>query len=299
MLASPLTEGFHDGIAAMDYHADCCPEPSLSSGAAVDILERSPAYVKHTHPKLSKSASPKHESAEMSFGSVVHELLLGKGAGFSVWEGDSWRGKDASTFWETSVAAGKSPIKRTELARAEAVADSVRFQLQAMSLGHVITEAKTEQVAIWKSGGHYMRAMFDLWHPNRNEIWDIKTVSRSAHPDQVKRTITAMNYHMRSEFYLMGAEAITGIPAIKGGLGFGFLFAETEPPFCVTPCFLDPIFRLHGRKLANEATDIWVRCLESGIWPGYVNGAVELQAPAWIDAEIEESGISASGSKLI
>lgn len=291
--------GLHDGVTSARYHADCCVEPSLSSSIAADIITRSPLHARLRHPRLNPCAVGVEETESMSFGSVVHELALGRGGGFAVWEGDTWRGGLAQAFKENAAIKGQTAIKAADFARANAVVAAVHRQLIDMGLAYILEEGKSEQVAIWKRGGHWMRAMFDRWIPERGEIWDIKTTGKSAHPEQISRIVPTMNYDLRSEFYLMGAEAVTGIPAKKGGLGYQFLFVETEEPFCVTPCYLDQPLRERGRRRANQAMDKWAECMESGVWPGYVNGPQELNAPGWIDYEIEASEITTSGARIL
>lgn len=297
----PLGVGIYDDVPAEFYHADeLCVAPTLSSSIAVDLVTRSPAHARLRHPRLINDGAGAAEfevTDEMRFGSVAHELLLGKGGGFAIWEGDSWRGKDAIAFRDAALVEGKTPIKSADFRRAEMMCASVVRQLNAMGLGYILTEGKSEQVAVWQSGDHWNRAMFDRWIPERGEIWDIKTTGKSAHPDQVARTIPTMNYDMRSEFYLMGASAITGLPARKGGIGYQFLFVETTEPFCVTPCFLDLALRERGKRRAQEAIDTWARCMESGVWPGYTTGAQEITAPGWVDYEIEDSEIT-TGQKM-
>ncbi len=283
-----IQPGIHDGISSAEYHADPCPDPSLSSTIAAELVTRSPAHARLRHPRLCPKTVAVEETEGMSFGSVVHELALGRGGGFAVWEGETWRGNSAQEFKASAARDGRIPIKVADFNRANAVVAAVHRQLIDMGLGYVLEEGKSEQVAIWKRGDHWMRAMFDRWIPERREIWDIKTTGKSAHPEQVSRIVPTMNYDLRSEFYLMGAEAITGIPSRQGGLGYQFLFVETVEPFCVTPCFLDQPLRERGRRRANEAMDKWAECMDSGIWPGYVNGAAELTAPGWVDYESEE-----------
>lgn len=293
-----MTPGFYE-IPPAEYHADPCPEPSLSSSLAALIVTRSPAHARLKHPKLTpQPVSEGKETAAMGFGSVVHELMLHRGGGFAVWEGDTWRGGDAQSFKALVSAEGKTPIKRADFARAEAVVDSARPQLKAMNLEYIFEEGQSESVAIWKDRGHYMRAMFDRWLPNRDEIWDIKTTGKSAHPDQIARIMTQMDYDLRSEFYLMGAEKLTGKPS-SHALGFCFLFIETEPPFLVTPCFIDQSLKARGRRRANEAVETWARCMDTGIWPGYVNGPVEIAAPGWVEYEIEDSITESNGATVL
>jgi hypothetical protein len=278
--------GFYD-LPASEYHSDPCKTPSLSSSLAVDLVKRSPAHAKLRHPRLTPRTEGEEETKEMSFGSVVHELLLGKGGGFAVWERETWKGKAAAAFYSEAVNSGKTPIKRADFKRAEMCCSSARSQLASMKLGYVLEEGQSEQVAVWKEGSQYCRAMYDKWHPARNEIWDIKTTGKGAHPDQIAKIIPQMSYDLRSEFYLMGAEKLTGIPNRKGGLGFCFLFVEVEPPFSVVPCYMEEAFTRRGRRLAQQAVDTWIRCMEGDTWPGYVNGVTEIMAPGWVAYEEE------------
>jgi hypothetical protein len=293
-----LNVGFHENIDADRYHADPCVVPSLSSSVAAELVTSAPAKARLKHPRLVKQ-SDKKATDEMNFGSVVHELALGRGGGFAVWEGETWRGGEAAKFWDAAVAAGKTPIKTADLKRATDLVDSVRIQLKGMGLDHVLSEGKSEVVAVWKNGDHYARAMYDKWFPDRDEIWDIKTTGLSAHPEKVARHVANMNYDLRSEFYLMGAEKLTGKPSKHGGLGYQFLFIETSPPYLPVPCYLDATFKIRGRRNAQHAIDLWARCIESGVWPGYTSGPVEIMAPGYIDFEIEETGITASGERIV
>ena len=284
-----LDVGFHSGVKAQVYHADPCPAPSLSSSMAALIIERSPAHARLSHPKLCSEYVPRVATDGMNFGSVGHELLLGTGGGIAVFDGDSWRGKEATAFKAAAELEGKTPIKRGDYELISKCCESARAQMRSMGLGYALEEGRSEEVAIWKHRGQYMRAMFDRWIPERGEVWDLKFTGKSAHPHEIQRTITNMAYDLRSEFYLIGASALTGIPARKGGLGYQFLFIETEPPFCVTPCFLPESLRIRGKNLAQEAMGKFCDCMESGIWPGYVTSTVEIESPSWVEHEIADS----------
>lgn len=294
-----MNEGLYKDISAAAYHADPCPEPSLSSSTAAKLVTESPAHVRFSNHRLNPDALRYEEdNAAFALGSVVHELALGRGSGFSIFEGETWRGTAAQEFKATALAEGKIPIKRTDFQRATLVVKNVREQLAAFQLGYVLEEGDSEVVGIWKDRGHYMRAMFDRWLPERGEIWDIKTTARGAHPEKIAQTITRLNYDLRSEFYLLGAEKLTGKPS-SHALGFCFLFVEVEPPFAVTPCYMDASLKARGRMRANEAIDTWVRCMETGIWPSYTDKVVEITAPGWVDFELEETGITSSGEQII
>jgi hypothetical protein len=73
--------GLHPAISADAYHADPAPAPSLSSSIAKTILHQTPRHAWFEHPRLNPNFEPKDDS-KFDLGSVAHELLLGKGAGF-------------------------------------------------------------------------------------------------------------------------------------------------------------------------------------------------------------------------
>jgi hypothetical protein len=52
--------------------------------------------------------------------------------------------------------------------------------------------------------------------------------------------------------------------------------------------------------MADQAVESWARCMDSGVWPGYVDKTVEIAAPGWVDFEIEDSEITTSeGGQVI
>ena len=290
-----LAPGIHDGISPARYHADLlAASPSLSSSVAVDLIAKSPSHARLNHPRLAPPTDEAVDSttASMTFGGLVHAILSGSPEemfSFIVSPFENYKTAEARLWKEASIAAGKTPVKEADVTRAEQVVSAVRHQLDAMHLGYIFAEGRPEQTALWQFGDAWMRARFDRWIPERGEIWDIKTTGKSAHPEQVSKMIPAMNYDMRSEFYLLGAEAITGMPSKRGGLGYQFLFIETMPPFAVTPCYLDESFRARGRQRAQQAIRIWSECMATGVWPGYVTSTVQITAPGWVDYELDES----------
>ena len=73
-----ITEpGLYD-IPAAEYHADPCAPISLSRGIAHMLIRQSPEHAHWHHPKLGGHDDIKVTSM-MDDGSVIHELLLGKG----------------------------------------------------------------------------------------------------------------------------------------------------------------------------------------------------------------------------
>lgn len=272
------TTGFIDCTAAQ-YHADPCERPSLSSSVAATLVNRSPLHAWTEHPKLNPGGPRVGSTDEMDLGSVVHELLLGKGGGFSVWEGETWRGKEAAAFWDAAIAAGKTPVKVADQVRANRIVAEILKSLSAFGLDYVMKEGVSEQVCVWEENGILCRAMFDRWLRERGEIWDVKTMSQSAHPKACVGRIASMSYDLRSEFYKMGAAKCA--PELKGRVKFGFLFVETAPPYAVTPAILNGEWCTVGFSKAYRAIETWGRCMKENKWPSYATEVQRLEAPAW------------------
>lgn len=223
----------------------------------------------------------------MDFGSLAHETMLGKGGGVTIWEGKDWRGKEAQGFKELAETAGLLPVKRADVTRAEEAVAAWRKQLDAFGLGRIFApdEGVSEKVAIWQDGGVTCRAMIDRLLVQRGEIWDLKTMSQSAHPKACAARIASLGYDMRSEFYKRGVSVL--MPELQGRLKFGFIFAETSPPYAITPVLeLDGLWRMLGVSKVGRAVEAWGKCLAANQWPAYVTKPIVAEAPKWaLDSE--------------
>jgi hypothetical protein len=68
-----------------------------------------------------------------------------------------------------------------------------------------------------------------------------------------------------------------------------FAFAQVEPPYAVTPVTLDGAMREIGAGRWHRAMQAWGKCLAKGTdrehWPPYVDGPIQVTAPAWALAQ--------------
>jgi hypothetical protein len=262
-----------------EYHEDCCPEPSLSRGAIHTLLTKSPLHAWCEHPKLGGKKLLK-VTDEMDFGDVAHQLILRKGSGFAVYEGKDWRGKEAAAFWDEAIAAGKTPIKRKDMDRAEAMAQSVRRQLDAFGLERVFRDGLNEQVAVWKEGDTYARCLFDNVIPDLGEIWDLKTSSGSGHPDDIARKLPDLGYDLQDEWYSRGLAAVH--PELLGRVKFRFVFVETSYPYAITPYEIDGEGKAIATSKVLRGLRLWQKCTKEGVWPGYATGIVRGVTPEYM-----------------
>lgn len=285
--------GFREDVAESVYHSDPCPVPSLSSSCAKTLVARSPMHAYAEHPRL--GGKPFAATDEMDFGSLAHKLLLGKGAEIALCPEETWRGKTAAAFWDASQAAGKIPVLQKTLDRANTMTDSVRTQLEAIGLGHVFdldTDAKSELAGFWKEGESWCRLLLDraIFDASRLrcQVFDLKTMSQSSHPRACAARIASMGYDIQRAHYLRGIEAIR--PDLAGRIDWTFIFVETSAPFAVTPVEMSGEWARIGEAKWQRALELWQRCNETGVWPGYVTDTTRLEAPAWALMDEYEAG---------
>ncbi len=290
--ASPFLE-----INEAGYHADPCPSPSFSASIGKVLLDQSPAHAYLRHPRLGAKKSDATDA--MDFGSLVHGLILGKGADVVTVQADDWRTKEAKAVREIAREAGKLPVLAKDMERAIMVEAAFRAQLPADEAA-LFNCGTSEQVIVADfanlkgEGRVYARGMVDRLYINRDSmtarIWDVKTCA-DASPDQLERRIYEMHYEMQMACYEWLLESV--MPELKGRVTSRLLFVETSEPYSVVAVELDGMFRQIGRSKLGRAWDTWCECVARGVWPSYTDKVLTLGPSPWA-ASREMDEISAS-----
>lgn len=265
-------------MAAEDYHADPCPEPSLSGSIAIPLIHRSPRHAWWKHPRLNSDAE-REESKRMDFGTVAHELLLGTGRGVEVIDADNFTTKAAREARDTARAMGKTPCLARDYEKAESMVLIAQICLDAA--GWSWSKAKPEVSLIWREEHAWCRGMVDGLSDDRRVVLDYKTTSASARPDDAERSLYDLNYHMKAAFYERGLNVLD--PANVGRREFIFLFQETDPPYECALLSPSEAGLTIGRKQATYAINRWKACIAANDWPGYGNTLHRAVIPAWTE----------------
>lgn len=264
------------------YHTDPCPEPSLSSSIAHVLVTRSPLHAWHLHPKLGGGVG--RRSAAMDRGSLIHKLLLGRGARIAVIDADDYRTKAAREERDAARATGKIPVLAHEWDEARRVAEIIRTRIEGFGFR---LDGESEVCIRWQEpavgGPVWCRCLLDHVKLAEAHILDVKT-SRSARPDDAARSVVSYGYDIQRAAYVRALE--TARPELAGRVKYTLLFVETEPPYAVTPARLDGVLRERGDRLWTRAVHTWATCLRSGEWPAYVDRPVYLEAPPWVLAQM-------------
>lgn len=293
-----LGPGFHR-IDAATYHADPCERPSLSSTIARVLVGQSPLHAYSMHPRLGGRAL--RQTRSMSFGTLVHALVLGQGGLVEVIPADDWRTKAAREARDEAREAGRIPILADEFEPAQKCADAT---IAAMAKHGIALTGESELAVIWEEtigevhetfanalpmvhrGTPVLcRGMLDHWVESTATIYDVKT-TESANPKELASKFIRFGYDIQRAAYVSAVETLR--PDLRGRVRFVFVFVETEPPFDVVPVIAGGSMRDLGESRWSRAVHVWDRALRSNRWPGYAERATQIEAPAWAMVEEED-----------
>lgn len=273
-----LTPGILDGMAAVTYHADPCPQPSLSSSIAKLLCLQSPKHAWAAHPRLNPQAVQQEEE-RFDVGTAAHALILEGASNIEIVQADDWRTKAAKEQRDAARAAGKTPLLAKKWADVQAMAQSIVGQLAEHTDGgqDMFKNGKPEQVLVWQEeSGVWCRARLDWLRPGA--VDDLKTTP-NANPEVCSRTLFGNGYDISAAFYLRGLKRLTGEDAV-----FRFAFIETTQPHALSVVGLTAGAMMLAERKVRYALDLWKTCLDNNEWPGYEGKTAWAEAPPWSEA---------------
>jgi hypothetical protein len=243
-----------------EYHR----RPELSSTGARKLLE-SPAKFAYaqTHPQPHKQA--------FDVGHAVHARVLGVGSPVEVLDYDSYRTKAAQDARDAAYMAGLVPMLAKDMGPINGMAEAVLAHPDARA---VLEALPGREVSIFADvDGVPTRARFDIYGERAGA--DLKT-ALDASPDGFNRAVDAYGLHVQAAWYGAAHRAVTG----RELESFHFLAVEKTAPYLVGVYDLDIMWRDIGREQATKARELWLRCTETGRWPGYA--ATTLSCPTYV-----------------
>jgi hypothetical protein len=268
-------------FAAADYHADRTGgAPSLSSSIANLLINRSPLHAWTAHPRLNPNWEPQVDD-KFDIGTVVHALLL---QGLNVMEVLSFpdfKSNAAKEARDAARANGRVPLLTKHAKHVEEMVNAVAPQLEQFDVDPIpLTGGKPEQTMVWQDTqtGVWCRARLDWLHDDLSAIDDLKTTTRSAHPESFAKNLYSYGCDVQAAFYLRGCAALHMYPTWR------WLVVETTPPYGLSVVEPSPaVLELADAKVA-AALKTWAECLERDVWPGYPTKVATAELPAWEEA---------------
>lgn len=278
-----LAAGVHLDVPESVYHADPAPQPSLSASVGRILIEQSPLHAWTAHPRLNPGYAGGDVSEAADNGSILHKLILGRGADVVMVEADDWRTKAAREARDEARGAGKLPVlAETYVALANAAA-RILGQIAAHPDCVGFADGKPEATLIWQeANGIWCRARVDMLPGAPNSpLYDLKTTKLSASPRSWDRRVWS-TYCFQAAFYLRGARALGYSPQ-----EFLFIVAEQESPHAIATFALAPSLMAYAERRVERAIGWWAHALKHDEWPGYVPRTAYVEAPAWREVEEE------------
>lgn len=288
------TPGIYTLPAAV-YHADPCPEPSLSCSIAKRLCLDSAAHAYQAHPRLN-AAAEEEDAEHFDIGTVAHALLLEGLHNVVVIDFPDWRTKAAKAARDQARAEGKTPLLAGKWADVEAMVAAARGQLDRHRDGGaaMFTAGRPEQTLIWieQQRGEpdvWCRARLDWLRPGA--IDDYKSTSATANPETWTRTMFAAGFDLQAAWYLRGLKTLTGLDDAI----FRFAVQETYPPYALSVIGLGPSALILAEKKIRYALEHWRASVVSGDWVGYPRRTCYADLPAtheawWLERETREGG---------
>lgn len=289
MISAP---GIYTDIAAADYHADCCPAPSLTQSVAKILLDKSPLHAWHAHPRLNPDYQH-DDDTKFDIGNIAHKMLLGRGKEIVVLEDfDDWRTKEAKLRREAAAEKGQIAVLGKHAARADKMVRAAREQLELRGLGNLFgAEGDSEAVLAWQEGPIWLRQMIDWLSADRLIFADYKTTDESAAPAALARKMVNDGWHIQAAMGERGLDAVTGTGPRRRYL---FVVQEAKVPYALSVVEIGPDPLTMGRKMLDAAVNTWSRCMRTDRFPGYPLDISVPEFPGWaeqqwLDREIKDA----------
>lgn len=286
-------------MSAAEYHADPAEIPSLSSSIAKAIISKSPKHGWLAHPRLGgakdegeEETSDPSESKAKALGTLIHRLVLGKGAEIEVINEDAYRTNVAKAKRDLAIEQDRIPVLACKLPEAEAAANACRKQLDDMGYDYVYRDGQKEVVIVWQENGIWLRAMIDWLLIDETSktalIRDLKTVGRSSHPRACKKQINDMAYDLSLCFHRRGLVAVR--PELAGRVKMAWDFLEVKPPYATTPVEINGEWEMAAEQECERAIALWRKCTAENRFPFYTDKMVRLEPDPWkiADAFMQE-----------
>jgi len=272
-----IAPGVHD-LPESTYLRDPVPGGSLSASGAKLILE-CPAKFRHR-----QLAGEQHRDY-FDFGKAAHAEVLGAGAPLAVIDAADWRSKDARDQRDEARENGNTPILAKDHAVVKAMAEQIRLHPIASELLNP-DKGKPEQTLIWHDL-IWRRSRLD-WLPELPEsgrliVPDYKTCA-DASASGFTRSAASYGYMMQAAWYLDGVRTLLG----ADDAAFVFIAQEKEAPYVVNVVEMTADFLAIGDWRNEVAVERYMRCMETGIWPGYSDEVQRISAPRWLEIEHEQ-----------
>jgi len=265
-------------ITEEQYHADPCPEPSLSSSVGRLLIERSPHHAWFAHPRLNPAFEADAGKSYTNVGSAVHQVALeGDWDMIEFVDEKDWRKNVAKEARDNAIAEGRTPLLEKQRAQVELMVQALEQHLPAKPAAGE-PPPLYEHTYAWKEDGAWFRARIDCLQGKT--IYDLKTTVIPATADGWGRR-QMWEYALQAGFYRRAVEQTLGRDRPR----WRFIVQEQSPPYAVAAFVFDAEAMDYCDELAQLAVERWTDAVTRDYWPTYPRGAHLAELPVWLRAK--------------
>ena len=287
------------------YHADPCPEPSLSASIIKKLLDGSPRHAWTAHPRLNPRYKAK-QSDSFDLGKAAHACLLYDRAKFRLIDASSWQTKTAKAAKRKAHASGHIPLLTSQWRRVQEMVKAARSQLDEIP-ELLVEEALIEQTLVWQEDGIWCRARADITPKSlidgvslTDPVVDYKTTEASANPELAHQLGYRLGWDIIHAWYRRGFRHVFGLRDIE----YRFFVQEVYEPFAACPIGIPPEHVAAADKQIDRALATWRRCLAENRWPGYPARTCWIERPVyqqyrWTGRELVHQIAKSQGDDLL
>lgn len=270
--------GVYEDLPAEEYHAQTT---SLSSSGARKLLSPScPAKFKW------ELDNPQPSKKTFEFGTAAHEMVLGSGPQLVVVDRKRWDTDLVKAELAEIRERGDVPLKKHEFDMVVAMAKALREHPLAAALLDP-EYGRAEQSLFWtdKDTGVQCRARLD-WLPvaddDRMLVPEYKSTV-NASTNKFEKAVQEYRYDQQAEWNSSGIVRL----GLAKDVQFLFIAQEKTAPFLVNVIRLDSMWPVMAKDRNHRAREIYKRCTETGIWPGYGTDIEVAMSPSWLQTDHE------------
>jgi len=263
--------------------------PALSPYIAHAIVTECPLQAWAEHRLLGNCIKISDQALALrERGSAIHSLVLEDGEKIVALEHDSYRSKAAQAERDETRAAKKIPILAKDMGPLHDLSGRIFSMLDG--LGYGIAEGLAERKIQWQEtspmGSVLCSGIPDWVSPDATRWVDLKTTTASVHPDACAAAMVRGAAVIQDSAYTSAMEILH--PENTGRVSGIFLFAQSVPPFALTPVYCAGSMRQLGESRWQHAIALWEQCLANDNWPSHADQPIPLEAPPWAVAKAME-----------
>ncbi len=195
---------------------------------------------------------------------------------------DEFRTKEAKQWRVDQESKGMKVWKLKDVYEADHGTVHLIKQMEAMSaeinrlegFKEELASSKTEVVILWDRNGLPCKAKLDMYNPESNYVWDLKTCGNL---DKFDADVINYGYYISAAWYIEAARQIDG--KTRGAM---FAVAGKDEPYQAMLKEVPDVLVDVAEGKIDELIDVYKACKSSGEWPSpYTTSAMMIDVPGW------------------